>query len=131
ALPAEDDEVVPGRVSPPGRAAGREAPDAVVRLGPPQDRQQSFVKRAQRGVRLLGHAAPEMNRGVRLAALELSLVEEAQAGRQERDDGGGAVDVGREGGGGARLVVVFQEVEGAVAEGGRGLEVLAHGAGGA
>ena len=57
------------------------------------------------------------------AALELPLVEEAESGDEESDDGRGAVDVVGEGGGGAGLVVVLQEAGGATLILGIGPEV--------
>ena len=59
-------------------------------------------------------------------ALELSLVEESQPGRQKRDDGRRLVHSGRERGGRPRLVVVLQEAGQLVLVIQPGVEVLAH-----
>ena len=61
-----------------------------------------------------------------VAALELSLLEEAQARRQVRDDGRRLVDAGRERRRGPRLVVVLQEAGQPVLVIEPGQEVLAH-----
>ena len=76
------------------QAQRRQAPSCV--SGRCRQLEQPVVERAQRCVGLLGGPPREMDRGVRLAPLEFPFVEEAQAGRQERRHGGGAVDVGRE-----------------------------------
>src|SRR6266511_2902555 len=61
------------------------------------------------------------------SAIELPLVEEAEAGREERDGGRGPVLLQREHRCGARLVVVLQEPRRVLLELRGGPQVLAHG----
>jgi len=63
-----------------------------------------------------------------LLSLALSLVEEAEAGAEERDHCGRPVDVRTECRGGARLVVVLQEAREVILEVEPGQKVLTGGA---
>ena len=67
-----------------------------------------------------------MHRDAHPAAFVLSLMQEAQAGREERDHGSGAAHLGRERRRGARLAVVFEEAREVILELEPGAQVLAH-----
>ena len=108
---------MPGRI----RAAA-----SAVANAPAQHRQQPLVELPERRFDRLARRADEVRRDALHAALELSLVKEAQARRQEGDDGGGFVAAGREGCRRPRLVVVLQEPGEPVLIVEAGVEVLAH-----
>ena len=88
--------------------------------------EQAVVEGRDRGVGRLGRPAAEVHRDPHLAAFALPLVEEAQAGREERDHGRRAVDLRRERRRGARLVVVLEKAREAILEVEPGMQVLAH-----
>ena len=75
----------------------------------PQHRSQTFVEPLQRSVGCLERRADEVRRNALPAALELTLVKEAQTGRQVGDDGRGFVHGARECGGRPRLVMILHE----------------------
>ena len=93
-----------------------------------QRREETVVELAHLLIDRLVRAAAEVGRDPLAPPRELPLVEEAQAGRQERDDRGGFVDAGRERGRGARLVVILQESCKFVLVIQPGKKVFAHGA---
>ena len=74
-----------------------------------QHRSQTFVELLQRLVGGFERRADEVRRNALPAAFELTLVEEAQTGRQVGDDGRGFVHRAFEGRGRPRLVMVLHE----------------------
>src|SRR5215813_14598847 len=109
AFPRPGEEGVVGPVAIPGLRRVDEAPCAFAEDGAAQDFQEPLIERTQPFVRRLPGPAYEVWGDAFPAALELALVEKAEAGRQECDDRGRLVHAGREGGGGPRLVVVLEE----------------------
>ena len=93
----------------------------------PEHPHQALAERAQRRVGPLVGAPPEVHGHVDSATVELPLVKEAEAGREERDGGRGPVLLRRKLRRGARLVVVLQEPRRVLLEIGSGPQVLAHG----
>ena len=108
--PREGDEVVRARRSPPTPGGTRGA--ARSRRGTPGPSGTRGRARRRRGSpRPRAPTGPrrEVDRDPDLLPLALSLVEEAEPRREEREDRRRAVHLGREDRGGARLVVVLEE----------------------
>src|SRR6516164_386229 len=80
ALPAIGDEIVMGPVTGPSRQWLDLRPPAVTKRGPLQYSQQLGIKFGNFPVFRLGRAAAQMGRHTDACAVELTLVEEAQAG---------------------------------------------------
>src|SRR3954470_2711905 len=125
-LPRPDEEVLGGPVPFPRRRAFEKRPVAIAHGRPPQDLQEPRVELLPRSVRRLGRRPNEVRRDALAPPFELSLVEEAQPRREERDDRGGVVSGGLERRRGPLLVVVLQEAGELVLEIEAGGEMLAN-----
>ena len=107
--PGEGHEAVRRFVTVPGGAALEQLPVAVAEGRVLQAFEESVVEAGDPAVDDLDRPTPEVDGDAHALPLALALVEEAEARREERDDGSGPVCLGREGGGGPWLVVVLEE----------------------
>ena len=108
-MPGEDYDAIMGPVAVPAGCAFEKLPLAVAKGGLTQYAEKAFVEIVQVLVERLARASCEMGRNPLLAPFKLTLVKEAQAGRQEGEDGGSLVHLTRECCGGARLIVILQK----------------------
>ena len=106
-LPAEGDEAVVSPIAIPSRRAIEQLPRPVAHGRIFEHGQQTFVELGKRSIFEFGGCSNEVRRDAFAAAFELTLMEESQTGREERDDGGGSMFGGVERRGGARLIVIF------------------------
>ena len=127
--PGEGHEGVPRPVPVPRRTALEEPPAAVAEGRVLEALEEAVVERGEPGVGRLARSAAEVDRDAHALSFSLALVEEPEAGREERQYGGRRVHLARERGGGPRLVVVLEEAGQAVLEVEARVEVLAHRAG--
>src|SRR6267142_1550021 len=125
-MPGEGHDTVRGPVSLPGRSAFEQLPVALANDRVSQHRQQSLVELLQIRVGGLGRTTTQVRRNPCPASLELSLMEEPQTWRQERDDSRRLVHAWWKRRG-PRLVVVFEKTGHLVPVIESGVEMLAHG----
>src|SRR4030095_3258962 len=105
-VPGKGQEAIPGPVAVPGGYTFEQLPLAVAHHWMAEYGQQPVVKLFQMLVDGFVRASDKMGGDALLAPLELSLVQEPQPRRQERNDSCGFMDSRRESSGGPRLVVV-------------------------
>src|SRR6516164_1130286 len=109
ALPRKRDERVVRAVAVPRWCAFKQPPFAIADSRAAEHFEQAGVKLLERFVHRFLRRAAEMWRDAFEPSLQLALVEETQARREESDDGGGLVLARGKGRGGAGFVVVFEE----------------------
>src|SRR4051812_21450037 len=113
--PRIGDEIPRGRIAGPSRLRRNQRPAALAkRSASPQRCQQATVEVDYSGIQRLDGTATQMYRQMDACALELALVEEAQAGRKIADDGGCLMPRPNEGRPCPGLIVVLQEAGEAV-----------------
>src|SRR5262249_39419876 len=96
-------------VAVPGRRAVKKLPLPFAEGRLTQHGKEPIIEGAQVLIGRFAGASAKMRRDAFQLALELPLMEESQARREERDYSGGFVDLWRKRRGGPRLVVVLQK----------------------
>ncbi len=91
-LPGKDQEAIAGPIALPGRGAFEQAPVPLSHDRPPQ-RSQQLIRSFRCLIDRLPRSADQMGRDAPGAPLELTLVEEPQARREERNDCRSFMDV--------------------------------------
>src|SRR5262249_13932353 len=109
ALPDKGQEAIRCPVAFPCRSAVEQPPLTVPNRPSPKHCEELIVEPLEYIVDRLIRRTHQMRRDALPSPLKLSLMEEAQASRQERDDSRGLVHAGGKYRGGPRLVVVLQE----------------------
>src|ERR1700716_1466751 len=128
--PGTGHEAIRASVAGPGRGGMDLRPVAAAkRIGLSQQKQQFVVETGNLTVDGFDRPATKVRRHAHARSIDLALLEEAQARREEGDCGGGSMLRPGEGGRRAGFVVVLEEARESVLVVEAGIQVVAHGVG--